>query len=222
MIRAVIFDIDNTLYSYDEAHAVAFPALQEYARQNLSLEPEEFTALHKQTQNKLKARMGSVATIHNRLIRYQNMLESLGLPMEHALTMNDLYWNTLLEYAVPTPGAAEVMAELKKRGITIGIGTDMTARLQIEKLRRLGLVGFVDFMVSSEEAQAEKPSPALFQLCAEKAGCASEECLFVGDSLKKDVNGPKSVGMQAVWFAPQEIENPEEHITSLHEILTII
>ena len=31
MIRTVLFDIDNTLYSYDEAHKVAFAALLEYA-----------------------------------------------------------------------------------------------------------------------------------------------------------------------------------------------
>lgn len=37
MIRTVIFDIDNTLYSYDDAHKVAFAALLEYAEKNLHM-----------------------------------------------------------------------------------------------------------------------------------------------------------------------------------------
>lgn len=223
MIKTVIFDIDNTLYSYDDAHKQAFSALLDYAEELLDISREDFRCLHKETQTRLKTRMGSVSTIHNRLIRYQNMLEFLHKPIYHALTMNDLYWNTLLEFAVPTEGAAETMKALKKQGISIGIGTDMTARLQFEKLRKLGLETYVDFMVSSEEAQAEKPDPAMFLLCIEKAGCAPEECLFVGDSLKKDVLGPMSVGMKAAWFCPQG--NSEEKnvtmITKLTELLVL-
>ena len=37
MLLAVLFDLDNTLYSYDEAHAAAWSALTDYAREQLSL-----------------------------------------------------------------------------------------------------------------------------------------------------------------------------------------
>ena len=33
MIKAVIFDIDNTLYNYDEAHEAAFPELCRYVKE---------------------------------------------------------------------------------------------------------------------------------------------------------------------------------------------
>ena len=53
MIQAVIFDIDNTLYDYDAAHAVAFQALTEYAQHTLGVDPEEFESLH-QRANQLR------------------------------------------------------------------------------------------------------------------------------------------------------------------------
>ncbi len=59
-------------------------------------------------------------------------------------------------------------------------------------------------MVTSEEAGAEKPDVRLFALCAEKAGCTAEECVFVGDNLKKDVAGAKNAGMHPVWFCPDK------------------
>lgn len=224
MIKTVLFDIDNTLYSYDKAHKLAFAALLDYAETHLGVTAQAFTLLHRETQQQLKSRMGNVSTIHNRLIRYQNMLESLHQPIYHALTMNDLYWNTLLQHAVPTEGAAQTMAELKRRGITIGIGTDMTARLQLQKLRTLGLESYIDFMVSSEEAQTEKPDADLFCLCVQKAACPPEECLFVGDSLKKDVLGSLSVGMKAAWFSPDDQNAPEDiiKIIRLTDILTLL
>ena len=44
MIKAVIFDIDNTLYSYDEAHAPAFAAVQQYALEHLGMDKDALNA----------------------------------------------------------------------------------------------------------------------------------------------------------------------------------
>ena len=81
-VRGVIFDIDNTLYDYDAAHAVAFQALTEYAQHTLGVDPEEFESLHQRANQLLQARTGGdCAAIHNRLLRYQILLEELGKPI---------------------------------------------------------------------------------------------------------------------------------------------
>lgn len=203
MIKAVIFDVDNTLYSYTKAHAAAFAALSEYAKKNLGMSPESFEALHEKMIVEMKEYMGDVAAVHNRLIRYQVMLESRGLPLyPHVLEMNELYWNTLIRASVPSAGALEAIRMLRHQGMRIGIGTDMTARVQFEKLTKLGLLPYIDFLVSSEETGVEKPAPAFFARCVKKAGCREQECLFVGDSLKKDVKGAMDAGLKAVWYCP--------------------
>ena len=88
----------------------------------------------------------------------------------------------------------------------------MTLIYQLKKLRKLQMLPFFDFIVSSEEANTEKPDPKLFSLCADKAGVSPEECLFVGDNLKKDVLGPRGIGMRSVWYCPdaqKASERPE-------------
>ena len=117
--------------------------------------------------------------------------------------MNELYWNILISAMEPSPHAEETIRALKKAGIRIGCGTDMTARIQFQKLERLGSLDAFDFLVSSEEAGADKPAPEMFALCAEKAGVLPEECLFVGDSRKKDVLGALNAGMHAAWYCPE-------------------
>ncbi len=204
MLRAAIFDVDGTLYDYQAAHAPAYRALKDYAAQALSLTPERLDALHRDASREIEARAGkNSAVIHNRLIRYQRMLEQIGAPIAHAPRMAEIYWSTLLEAMRPFPGAAEALEQLKSMGLTLGIGTNMTADRQYSKLERLGILPYVDFMVSSEEACVEKPDRRLFDLCAEKAGCAAGECAFVGDSLNGDVFGAVGAGMRAVWFRPE-------------------
>ena len=224
IVKTIILDVDNTLYSYDDAHAAAFAQLQDYARRELGLSAADFETLHRHTYRALQGRMGSVAAVHNRLIRYQNMLEQLGHSVGHALAMNEVYWNALLDAARPSPGAGETLEALKRRGIRIGIGTDMTARIQFVKLERLGLLSHVDFLVSSEEAGAEKPDPAVFRLCVEKAGVPAQQCLFVGDHLEKDVLAPAACGLRSLWFNPKgaETQAEVEQIRSLPELMEVL
>ncbi len=224
MIKTVVFDIDNTLYSYDRAHASAFEALISYADRNLGLDREAFLEALKETERGLKEYIGDKAAVHNRTIRFQNLLENRGLPLyPHVLEMDSVYWGTLIRSAVPEPGALETMQALKKQGIRIGIGTDMTARVQFQKLTALGLLPYIDFFVSSEEAGAEKPDPALFDRCVKKAGCAREECLFVGDNLKRDVLGAKAAGLKAVWYCPGDCHGEENvpRITELTQLSSV-
>ena len=201
MLKAVIFDIDNTLYDYDAAHVPAFAALTAYAQRELGIPAEAFPALHKWAERTLAGRCGpNCAALHNRLLRYQALLEARGLPLRHAPAMSRLYWETLLDAMVVSEGAAEAMDALRQRGLLIGIGTNMTADCQFEKLIRLDLIDRVDFIVTSEEVTAEKPDRKIFDCCAAKAGCAPSECAFVGDNREADVLGAIAAGMKGVWL----------------------
>lgn len=219
MIKAVIFDVDNTLYNFTKAHKVAFRALAAYADERLGLSGESFERLHRETAEELRAYMGEVAALHNRCIRYQVMLEKLGLPLyPHVLEMEGFYWDTLLKEAVPSANAKETLRSLKDRGIRIGVGTDMTARMQFRKLEMLGMLAYVDFLVSSEEAGAEKPALSFFARCVEKAGFGKKECLFVGDSLRKDVLGALDAGLQAVWYGPESPAEEREDVLRITDM----
>lgn len=225
MTKAVIFDIDNTLYCYDDAHAAAFQAVCDYVSNQFGISADEFLSLHKDMNKKLQGRMGPVAASHNRLIRYQNILEEKGLPMHpHLLNMYDTYWNTLLEASVPSDGAVECLQWLKEKGIRIGICTDMTARMQFLKLTKYQMLPYIDFVVSSEEAGAEKPDRAMFDLALLKAGCERNECTFVGDHLVKDVQGSIAAGMHGILFSPQGIRSELDvpQIVSFRELPSLL
>lgn len=227
MIQAVLFDIDNTLYCYDDAHAVAWQALCAYAQAQLDMDSEQFQRCHKAAQQTVKERLGAdCAALHDRQLRYQVLLEENDRPLHHAIAMNDLYWNTLIAAAKPNPGIMECLAALKERGLILGIGTDMTIDYQLKKLMSLRMLPYFDFIVSSEEVNVEKPHEKLFACCAKKANVPTENCLFIGDSLKKDVLGARNAGMQALWYCPEaaaRAEHPDipaiSHYDELRQML---
>jgi putative hydrolase of the HAD superfamily len=223
MLKAVIFDIDDTLYSYKQANKRAMERMKLFIMMELGIPMEEFEQdYHRLMQEQLQI-CGSNAGCHSRAIRFQRMMEERGLPLRYGAQLNDLYWEIMMDEMTPAEGAAQLLDGLRERGIRLGVGSDMTADWQIKKLDKLGLLDKLDFIVTSEEAGVEKPELKLFQLCAKKAGCAMEECLFVGDNLKKDVLGALNAGMDAVWVQPEEslrAEHPNvKSVSALKELI---
>lgn len=206
MIRAIIFDIDNTMYNFDRVHRTAMGALGAYVEENFRMGQEEMQELLKKCSDIVTARTGdNCAALHNRLLRFQCFLEQIGITdYRRALEMYHVYWDTILETMEPEPGLLSLLSRLKERGIRLGIGSDMTTYIQYKKLEKLGALQYLDFIVTSEEAGAEKPTPRFFELCVAKAGCEPAECVFIGDSLKKDVIGSTQCGLVGTWYRPSQ------------------
>lgn len=201
-IKTVIFDLDNTLYNYTKADQAAKKELYGYCENRFGLTAKEAADLQSEMFEKQQKDMHGQAASHSRLIRYQMMLEKLEKPLfPHALAMCGAYWDTFLDHLEIEPGAAELLRALKLYGIRIGCGTNMTTRVQFEKIRRLNIGPYMDFIVTSEEAGVEKPSMGFFTYLVNKAGCAPEECLFIGDNFSGDFEGSLKAGLSAVWYS---------------------
>lgn len=200
MIKAVIFDIDGTMYDYQSNNKIATKALEGYCREHLGVTEDVFLQVLRLAGKTASERVGrDCAARHNRLIRYQCMLEALGHPLfPHALAMYHTYWDTMLTNMEAYPGLLDFMRWLKERGVILGVGSNMTAYIQYKKLEKLGAASFVDWILTSEEAGEQKPSEKFFRLCADKCRLSPEECLFIGDSLEADVRGAQSSGMKAL------------------------
>lgn len=214
MIRAVFFDIDDTLFNFSETNEQGNRMVEKYIEEKLAVSPEKWREVVLRAQEIMGTRLGYDApAFHNRQIRYQNALECLKKPIyPYATEAYGIYWDTVIENAVPAPGVRELLEELKKRGIYLGIGSDMTSYIQNKKLDKTGLAGFFDSIITSEEVGIDKPGAPIFRLCMEKAGCQPHECVFVGDNPAKDVAGAVTTGMKAIcytYYSKAQIEETE-------------
>ena len=98
---------------------------------------------------------------------------------------------------LPFEGAAEALADLRRRGYRLGVITnwDPSAR---RLLAARGLDGFFEQVVVSCEVGCEKPDRRIFELAAGAAGVRPAECLYVGDNYYVDAVGARGAGMEPV------------------------
>ena len=95
------------------------------------------------------------------------------------------------------PGALDVLRELKKRKTHIGIISNWDSRL-FELCEGLGLEEYLEFVLASAVFGAAKPSPKIFQEALRRAGVSAKEAVHIGDSYEDDIQGARSVGMEAI------------------------
>lgn len=225
MFKAVIFDIDGTIYSYVTNDRIAVESLCEFAKKFLNVEEKEFRAVYKEARRIVKEeRLTDGGARHSRVLFFQTALEILGKnPFCHVLEMYDIYWNNFLANMQPFDGAAEFIKKLKGAGVKIALCTDMTAHIQYRKIKQLGLNNFVDFMVTSEETGLEKPARIMFELALKKMNVTAADTAYFGDSPERDIAGAANVGITPFWYNGEKIfENkniPCVEVRSYREII---
>ncbi|MCY9517642.1 HAD family hydrolase [Paenibacillus apiarius] len=224
MIKAGIFDLDDTLYQYEDINKIAIRELCTYTCNLLNIERDLFYKAFEYGRNSTKSGLKDCAAQHNRMIYMQKTLEFLGInSISYSLEMYDTYWNSILEHMHLNTQAVELFDYLRSTNIKIAICTDLTAHIQHRKVRRLGINKYIDCIVTSEEAGEEKPSNKMFQMCLDKLNVKSDEAFFVGDNFQKDVMGASHSGIIPIWYNPNERkgENDDIEYNEIKELIDI-
>jgi FMN phosphatase YigB (HAD superfamily) len=108
----------------------------------------------------------------------------------------------IVDDAGAVEGAIEVvplLAEHYRLGV---VSNYPSAPLVARTLERFGLLQYFSVLVVSGEFGWLKPHPSVFREALSRLGAQAERALFVGDDLRNDVKGPKSLGFRTAWFAP--------------------
>lgn len=206
MYKAVIFDLDDTLYDYESIHKSAMKKLRVFTCEKMRISEKEFDIAFLAAKKETKDWLGETGASHNRMLYCQKTLEKLCKnPVDGALEMYDCYWDSMLSEMKLREGTIQLLERLKADNIKIAICTDLTTQIQHRKIKQLGLAPYIDVLVTSEEAGAEKPNERIYKLAYAKLQALvpdikKSDCLFVGDSQKKDVDAPYRFGMNSVLF----------------------
>lgn len=224
MYRLLLLDIDDTLYdaesSYRTAEEVVFKELN---RRYSLLTWDTFIEHYRKARSLVHKQLDGFASMHNRFLYFQTMMEMMGLSLEPGvlLRLTKLYWRAVLQNSRPYPGVKKTLRILKEHNVRIGVVTDLLAQVQAEKLLRLGVDKYIDFMVSSEETGREKPHPSMFLTAIYKARIIPEEAVMVGDNVEKDILGAKDVGITGILFRSHD-DRADYSIDRFEELIPIM
>jgi len=86
---------------------------------------------------------------------------------------------------------------LKEQNLILGSITNLAEDMK-PIFRKLGLEPYLDFAITSQDAGADKPNPAIFLAALDRAGVKASEAIHVGDQYKIDVVGARGVGITPI------------------------
>lgn len=113
---------------------------------------------------------------------------------------------------------------LKSKGLKLGLISNMNTDGNKLSLK-LGLSTYLDFIITSKDANAEKPHSKIFIKALEKANVPAKNCIHVGDQIISDINGARNAGITPILIDRDNIHNNFKEckrITSLSELLKLI
>jgi YjjG family noncanonical pyrimidine nucleotidase len=210
--RAVLFDLDDTLFDHRHGARQALAAVRESHSALACVDPVELEHRHAEILDGLHLRVlaGEIGLDAARVERFRRLFESAGVPADVSLvrqaasTYRERYMRSWRE----VPGATALLCALRPRA-RLGIVSNNLTREQQDKLRFCGFDAHLDVVVISEEAGAWKPDAAIFRLALERIGVNAEEAVMIGDAWHADISGARAAGLRTIWFNPSGRPRPE-------------
>ncbi|MFC2070480.1 HAD family hydrolase [Chloroflexota bacterium] len=110
---------------------------------------------------------------------------------------------------------------ITEKDLTIGILTNIESGMS-PICRELGLESYIDFIITSGEAGADKPQPQIFLTALERAGVKAGEALHVGDQYKIDIAGARGVGINPLLLDRFNQYQDIDDCPKIHELSEVI
>ncbi len=193
MIKAVIFDLDNTL--------VDFMAMKKQAVD---------AAIHSMIDAGLKLSAAEAKVRIDRIykekgIEFQNVFDLLLYDVfkkvdYKILSAGIIAYRRAREAAlVPYPHVYLTLTELLKMGLKLAVISDAPAREAWLRLSYLNFHHLFDLVLTFDDTGERKPSPVPFRRVLKLLGLEPQEALMVGDWAERDMLGAAKVGMKTVF-----------------------
>jgi len=181
-LKAVVFDLDDTLYSE-----------KEYVRTGYRRIAEHFAI------PELADEMWAVFESGGKAIDEALKAHGLAEKKEEALRIYRYQDPDIHLY----DGVEDMLHSLQSDGYKVGMITDGRPEGQRAKIKALKLSVFFDCIIITDELGGEeyrKPNKAAFVKMQETLNVPYEKMVYIGDNMKKDFLAPEQLGMKWIWF----------------------
>ncbi|WP_327353191.1 HAD family hydrolase [Streptomyces sp. NBC_01304] len=222
-VKAVVWDIDDTIFDYAtadaagmRAHLEAEDALARYDTAEAAL------ALWKQITERHWARFGAgdVDFLTQRRDRVREFLQAPALTDAETDAWFGRYvrhYEAAWSLFPDTVPALEALADTHRHAV---LSNSATA-LQERKLRTLGVRDRFEAVLCAVELGVSKPAPEAFLAACDALALAPGEVAYVGDQPEIDARGARDAGLLGIWLDRGRGRTMIETPPGVHRIATL-
>ena len=193
MIKAVVFDVDNTLVDFMKFKDASIDsAIHAMIDAGLDL-----------TVAQARAKIDEI--YRRKGIEYQQVFDDF---LNETLSYIDyrILANGIIAYRraregvlVSYPHVNMALLKLARMGLKLAVVSDAPRLQAWMRLAQLGVDGFFDVVVTFDDTGKRKPAPEPFQRALELLEVEPPEAIMVGDWAERDMVGAKEIGMHTVF-----------------------
>jgi HAD superfamily hydrolase (TIGR01509 family) len=214
-IETLLFDFGGTLDADGVAWKERFHTL--YRAEGLGIAADAFAPIFFAADDPLVGSLSSTADLSETVTALATNLEAeltrRGAGTEDTGAVNEqnrgqrVASRFLFEASAAFTRNRPILEALKAR-YRLGIVSNFYGNLEAV-CRSAAIAPLFGVMVDSQCVGAEKPDPAIFRVALETLRATPETTVFVGDSLRRDREGARRMGMRFIWIAPQNVQTAE-------------
>ena len=210
--QAILFDLDDTLFSLRGCEALALHRTLESAGL-LQRCPTDYAERYAAISSRYwAARSADGYTQYTREsvieLSWRDFLSQQGLAGEKAQPLAAQFWKEFCRSSALNPAAEEVLRELST-AYRLGMITNGYSDSQRGRLAAAGLLDVFDPLLISEEVGLAKPDVGIFALALSHLRLPREAVLYVGDSISHDYQGCRAAGIDFCHYCPGPIKGGE-------------
>jgi putative hydrolase of the HAD superfamily len=233
-IKAVLFDMFDTLMLIEKDHAFYSPSLKRahsfLVKNGVDVQFSVFRDAYLKARDALYVEADAKLEEPHFNSRISNALEILGysdVENDVVAGTTNAFCEEFMEYVRIDDHTKSALKKLHGK-YKLGIVSNFAIPECVDKLlEKHGLHRFFDVVVVSGAVNKRKPSPEIFQKALEAIGVSAENAVFVGDTADADIIGAKAAGMKTIFIerrAQKEAEQacPNQTIKSLGELLAAV
>ncbi len=229
MIKAVLFDIGNTLIDLDKAYGIQLEKLPEWSvlqKHHIRVTREQYLEAARQISSQTK----DYSKKDEPLYYQKEVMKILHIPWNEKIAheMSEAYQQTQeksIQKEAIMPRALEILDYLHEKGYVLGIVTDASSSISKKWVELIGRKHYFKTIIVSHEVKSKKSDLIPFKKALEELQLKPEECLMVGD-MPGDMMAGK-IGMKTCLFDRYKREigmemKPDYIISKLIEIKKIL
>lgn len=233
-IRALLFDLDNTLVDTAGASSRALRRVEDLLKSQYGYEESTAKLVIEKFNTKLQMEnldcIPGVNIDEERILLFEAALqETDGLDPDQGLAAKCYFlWKATRLQHMHIPDEVKAMLRSLRQSYKLLLLTNGSATVQREKISACQCQQYFDTIVIGGEHQEQKPALSIFQKCFQLLGVEADGCKMIGDNLDTDIKGGVNAGLGAtVWINNNNVTCdegavPDYTVKSVLEVMDIL
>ena len=223
MIKAVLIDIDDTIFDFEKCSKNSF--LKTLEKFNLKFKEEDFSYFNKVNDILwTKQKLGEINIKEVFIKRDYLMGKYFNIDIEKGL-FNDLFVKFLYDEIEMVDGIEDLLLYLSDK-YKIFTASNGIFKMQENRLKKSNLYKYFDKIFVSDKIGFEKPDKKFFQKIMDITKFSNDDLIMIGDSIKSDIIGAKNSKIKSIYFNKEDKKISDKNFTyqvkNLSEIKKIL